>query len=212
MPCSLPLRRLAIVVALLLTHGCATRVQVPPRVTLASWDTVGIVQFAGSSAPRLTDLATGEFVRMLHAAQPGARILELGPEARLLDEIGHRELDFEAVRALGDRFGVDAVFTGTLEMSELKPDVRLGQAFTSVRAAANVNGRLSTRLLETRSGAGAWSGSATASANVARVGASTDGGLPSFRVTDPRDAQAGLIPTLVDHLHHDFHPTWRKER
>lgn len=198
--------------ALLVAAGCATRVQVPPRVELASWGTIGIVQFAGGSDPELAELATREFQRMLHAAQPGARILELGAEKRLLGEVGHDELDFEAVQALGDRFGVDAVFTGTLELSELKPDVRLGQAFTSVRAAANVNGRLTTRLLEAVSGATVWSGSSTASANVARVGASTEGGLPSFRVTDPRDVQAGLVPTLVDRLHHDFHPTWTRQR
>jgi hypothetical protein len=197
---------------MLIALGCATRVQVPPRVELADWSTIGIVGFDSRAHPELAELVTGQFLQMLHGAQPGARLLELGPEGRLLAEVGHRRLDFEAVRALGERYGVDAVFTGVLDVSELKPDVRLGQALNSVRASANVNGTLATKLLETRSGAAVWSRSARASANVARIGASAGGGLPSFRVGDPSDAYAGLVPQLVDQLSGDFHPTWTRQR
>jgi hypothetical protein len=209
---SMRVRTFGIVVVALILHGCATKVQVPPRLELAAWSTIGIVGFGGDADAELAELATGRFLQMLHHAQPGVRILELGPEARLLSELGHSELDFEAIRALGARFGVDALFIGALELSQLKPDVRLSQGLTSVRAAANVNGRLATKLLETRSGASVWSRSAHASANVARIGASTGGGLPSFRVGDPRDAYAGLVPQLVDQLGHDFYPTWTKQR
>lgn len=211
MPQSIRIRTPQAVVAILLAAGCATKVQVPPRVELAEWDTIAIVEFTGAADPELGDLATGQFVQMLHAAQPGAHILELGPEKRLLSQLGHDELDFEAVRALGERFHVDAVFTGALEMSNVKPNVRLGQALTSVRASANVNGRLATKLFETRSGAVVWSSGALATANVARVGVGVGGGIPSFRVGDPSEAYAGLIPQLVDQLRHDFYPTWTKQ-
>ena len=124
--------------ALLLALGCASSVQMPPRVDLGQWDLIGIVDFGGDDDPELASRATGQFVQMLQAAQPGARILELGPEKRILSEVGHEELDFEAMRALGERYEVDAVFTGGLELSNVKPDVRFGESLTSVRAAANV--------------------------------------------------------------------------
>ena len=211
MPRSMSILTLQAVVAIMVA-GCATKVQVPPRVELAEWNTIGIVQFGGDADPELVDLATGQFVQMLHAAQPGARILELGHQRGLLSELGHDKLDFEAMRAVGERFHVDAVFTGTLEMSEVKPNVRIGQGFASVRASVNVTGSLATKLLETRSGAVVWSRSAQATANVARVGVPAGGGIPSFRVGDPSDAYAGIVPQLVDRLRYDFYPTWTKQR
>lgn len=213
---SIGLRICRLVVALQVgAAGCATRVevpavQVPPRIELADWGTIGIVSFGGDADPELARLATEQFAQMLHDAQPGARLLELGPERRLLSDLGRAELDFQAVRAIGDRFQLDAIFTGTLETSELKPKLRLGQAFSSVRASANVHGRLRTKLLETLSGAVVWSRSAEATANVARLGVPTAGGLPSFRVGDPGEAYAGLVPELVDQLGGDFHPTWER--
>ena len=203
------LRFLAALLVLALA-GCATRVRVPPRVELGEWDTIGIVEFGGGADPKLASLATEQFVQMIHTAQPGARILELGPEGRLLAEFDSDELDFEVARALGERFHVDAIFTGALETSEVEPNLRLGEQLTSMRASANVHGRLAAKLLETRSGAVVWSRGARATSNVARVGVRAGGGIPSLRVGDANEAYAGLVPQLVDGLSHDFHPTWTK--
>lgn len=205
----LPVSCLALVFVAFL--GCASpKVRVPPRVDLGEWPTIGIVDFAGPAEPELAALATGRFVEMLQQAQPGARIVELGPVKRLLAEVGMERLDFEAVRALGDRYRVDAVITGTLELSKVKPNLKLGEAFTSLNASANLNGQLAARLHEARSGAIAWSRSARATENVARLGLS-GGALPTFRVGDPEDAATGLVSRLVSNLSGDFHPTWRKE-
>jgi hypothetical protein len=202
---------LSSVALLLVAFGCATRVLVPPRVDLGQWDTIGIVDFGSGGDPALGRLATSQFVQMLQDAQPGVRILELGPEQRILADLGRDTLDFEAVRALGERFPVDALFTGALELGDVRPSVRLGRELASVRAAADVNGRLATKLLETRSGAVVWSRSAQASANVARVGVRSDGSVPSVRVGDPEDARAGLVPHLVAGLGSDFYPSWQNQ-
>jgi hypothetical protein len=45
---------------------------------------------------------------------------------------------------------------------------------------------------------------------VARVGVPEGGGTPSFRVGDPQDAYADLVPQLVSKLRHDFYPTWSR--
>jgi hypothetical protein len=190
--------------------ACATKVQVPPRVLLSELGTIGVVDFAGGDDAALASLATREFVQMLHAAQPGSRVLELGSESRVLAEVGHRELDFEAARAIGERFRVDAVLIGELSLSQAKPNIRFGQSFTSVRASADISGRLATRLMEADAGATIWSRNATATASVARVGL-PEGGTPSFGVQDPEDTQAGLVRQLVANLRSDFYPTWRKQ-
>jgi hypothetical protein len=217
MSCFSRLARVCLLGALVLSVGCAgnpqrppvqvSQVQVPPRLDLGEWGAIGIVEFDGGSDPKLAEQTTRRFVQMLQAAQPGARILELGDERRVLTKLGHDELDFEAVRALGERYRVDAVFTGLLELGEVKPQIRFGQALAALRARADVTAHLSAKLLETHAGALVWSRSSTAKANVARLGVPISG-LPSFGAKDPTDTHAGLIQRLVAELRYDFYPTW----
>jgi hypothetical protein len=199
---------------LLLVQGCAhterVRIEVPPRVDLATWPTLGIVEFRGTDRPELGSLATTQFVEMLHAAQAGARILELGSEPSVLAEVGCSKLDFAAARAIGEHFGVDAVFTGSFALTRPKPTVILGRALESLDASAEVHGLLDVRLLEAQSGASVWSARSDASAHVASFGLSK-GALPTFDVSDPRDAYAELVRRLVDEQRYDFYPTWREQ-
>lgn len=211
------LMRACLLVALLSSIGCATRehapevrvprVQVPPRLDLADWTTIGIVDFDCGSNPKLADQATRQFVQMIQAAQPGARILELGDQRRVLAGVGHSELNFEAARALGERYRLDAVFMGALTLDEAKPQVMFGQGFASMRARIDVTGQLLAKLLETNSGALVWSRSSSGKANVASLGLPA-AGLPSFGAKDPADARAGLVQSLVGELRYDFYSTW----
>jgi len=196
--------------ALLAAQGCATKVHVPPRVDLGAWHTIGLVEFSGGSEPLLRNLATRDFMQRLQAAQPGVRIVELGSRQRVLREVGHSELDFESVRAIGKRFEVDAVFMGDLDLSDVMPSVAVGRSFASLEARADVNGQAAAKLLETRSGATVWSRTSSASANVARIGLRY-GVIPTFGASDPSDVQAGLVHQLVTALTGDFYWRWEKQ-
>ena len=200
-----------LLVALGLLLGCSAKpppVRVPPRIDLTQWGRIGVVGFSGAS-PELASLATREFVAMLQSAQPGVPILELGAAPRVLAEVGRAELDFEAGRAIGERFRVDAVFTGTLEVGEPKPSVRVGRSLSSLHARADVSGELAAKLLETGAGATVWSRSSTATAGVARVGV-REGALPSFGATDPAQLHGDLVRRLVSELGPDFHSRWQR--
>lgn len=190
--------------------GCASRVQVPPRVDLGDWPTIGILEFTAGSEAELANRATRRFVQMVQTAQPGTPILELGSELRVLSEVGHRELDFAAVREIGERYRVDALFTGRLELGPVKPSVRVGQTFTSLKARADVTLGLATKLLETRSGATVWSRSSQATANVAHLGLQ-QGSLPSLGATEPSQLYDGLLGRVVADLGRDFRPSWQKQ-
>jgi len=197
--------------ALLLLQACShPQVQVPPRMELSRWPTLGIVEFRDPMEPELASLATSQFVQMLHAAQPGTPILELGNATHVLAEVQHAELDFEAARAIGERYGVDAIFTGELVFDAPKPRVSVGDAFESVAARADVTGRLVVRLLDARSGASVWSDSSSASAPVATFGMA-QGASPVLDVSDPRDARLDLLHALVSAQRYDFYPSWRDE-
>ena len=196
--------------ALFVLQGCshAPPLEVPARIQLTRWATLGIVEFRGAAEPELASLATGQFVQMLHAAQPGTPILELGSAQRVLAEVGHDALDFEAARAIGERYGVDAIFTGELAFDAPKPRVSVGDAFDSVAARADMTGRLAVRLLDTSTGASVWSDLSSATAPVAHFGMA-EGAAPVFGVSDPSDARSDLVHALVQQQRYDFYPSWQ---
>lgn len=196
--------------ALLAALGCATKIQVPPRVDLSAWHSIALIEFSGAPELVLGNLATSEFMQRLQAAQPGVRIVELGSQQRVLREVGHGELDFESARAIGERFEVDAIFVGDLDLSEVKPSVAVGRAFASLEARVDVNGQAAAKLVETRSGATLWSRTSSASANVARIGLRY-GVIPTFGASDPSDVHAGLVHQLITDLTGDFYWRWEKQ-
>ena len=193
--------------ALFVLQGCShtPQVEVPARIQLSRWSTLGIVEFRGAAEPELASLATSQFVQMLHAAQPGTPILELGSAQPVLAEVGHDALDFEAVRAIGERYAVDAIFTGELVFDAPKPRVSVGDRIEGV---ADVTGRLAVRLLDTRTGASVWSDSSSATAPVAHFGMA-EGAGPVFGVSDPSDARLDLVQALVQQQRFDFYPSWQ---
>jgi hypothetical protein len=194
---------------LLFAAGCKHEpaVQLPPRVELSLWPVVGVVEFTDTRRPSLGPLATRHFVEMLHAAQPGARVLELGSAQKVLAEIKRSELDFEAVRALGERYKLDAVFVADVAFSEVKPRVAIGQYWDSVSAGASVRGELRTQLYETRSGATLWTRVSSASADLAHF-SMIGGAPPVIGGTDPEDAYAEVVRLMVEYQSGDFYPRW----
>jgi len=144
----------------LLLVACARTVTValPPQVELAPYPTIGVIEFAAEPG-ELGAAATQKFIGNLHAAQPGLRFLELGRRRELLREVGGADLDYRAIRAIGEKYRVAAVMTGTVELSEVRPDLTVAANLASISAKAKVDGRMSAKLWETTSGATAWSNS-----------------------------------------------------
>ena len=68
-----------------------------------------------------------------------------------------------------------------------------------------VRGDISSRLLETRTGASVWSSSAWARRQIGRLNVSAEQGVSgTMRNSDPREE---MVPTLVYHLTQDFRPS-----
>lgn len=203
-----------LVTATLFVLACSRtpKVQVPPRVDLARYGTIGIIDFSSRPDARHGSPATRQFVHMLQQSQPGTPILELGTRAQVLAKVGRDDLDFETVRAIGEAYRVDAVISGDLELSKVKNDVRIGTSFDSVNARANLNGQLEARLMEARAGATVWSRRSTATANLAHVGVGAGSPLPVFGATERGDVEDGLVGDLVARQRADFVPRWVEQR
>ena len=186
-------------------------VPVPPRMELKSYGTLGIVEFASKSDPAINARTTREFQTHIHAAQPGTRILELGTREAVLAAVGGRQLDADALRKIGEKYGVDAIFLGDIAYSEPKTDVSVTD-FSKLEGSVRteVRGDISSRLVETRTGASVWSSSAWARRQVGRLNVSAEQGVSgTMNNSNPREE---MVPTLVYHLTQDFRPSSVRQR
>jgi len=188
--------------------GCSHTVvvPVPPRMELQSYGTLGIVEFTSNSDPAINSQTTREFQARIHAAQPGTRIVELGTRDEVLAAVGGRQLDAVALRRIGERYGVDAIFVGSIAYSQPKTDIKITDS-TKLEGGVRVEvrGDISGKLVETRTGANVWSSSAWARRPVGQVNVSVEQGVTgAMRRSDPREE---MVPTLVYHLTEDFRPS-----
>ena len=201
-------RGLALLVSFVLLSACSRTVlvPVPPRMDLAPYGTLGIVEFASNASPAIDVRATRQFQERVHAAQPGTRFVELGNRQALLAAVGGKQLDPDALRKIGQKYGVAAVFVGDIVYSEPKTGMRITDlAKLEGDVRTDVRGDISTRLVETRTGASVWSSSAWATRQVGRLNVSGSQGVSGgMRNEDPREA---MLPAMLHHLTQDFRPT-----
>ncbi len=102
-------------------------------------------------------------------------------------------------------YGVDAVVFGRLEISNVKPKVKLSTVLTSMSARADVDAALSARLLETDSGVTLWTNSVRGRQTVGHVSFVSNGDI-YFGARDPESAYGRLVHWLVVRATRDFRP------
>lgn len=179
--------------------GCGSErvlVMVPPELDLGAYEAVGVVEFSGSDPPLQAE-AGRQFRDEALQAQPGVRLIELdGAEAASLSK---GRLAPEALAQLRDEFGVDAIFVGDLQISEVKPRVSLSSSLIQMRATAEAHGTLNVRLVETAGGATVWSRSGRDTVQVATMGANSRGG-GHIGIADADSEYAGMVAGLTSHV------------
>ncbi|MFQ5511981.1 MAG: hypothetical protein ACE5EO_09045 [Candidatus Krumholzibacteriia bacterium] len=200
----------AAAMALAVVAGCAKTVMVPPRVDLDAYRTIGFVAFSSNSEGNLAEFAGQKFLETLQSSQAGVRVLELGPKAHVLASVRGERFDHETIRAIGERYHVEALIVGHLEVTDVKPTVDLSAILATMSVSADVEASLTTRLYETDSGATAWTNSVRGKKNVAHVGI-TPRGPVRFGADDPEDAYGKLVNGLVYANTRDFRVRFVKQ-
>src|SRR5882762_1053746 len=181
--------------------GCSgsryVTVRVPPEVDLRSYQAVGIIEFGSNADATINRYATQRFQSSVQSAQPGTRLVELGTAESVLAAVGARQLDADAIKKIGTRFGVAAVFDGNIKCSEPKVNVRGIRDCATAKggARAEMRGDMLARLVETKTAASVWSNSSWATKQLGGVHVSSDGGIAgTVRTSNPRE---DLVPDLV---------------
>jgi len=201
---------------LLSLPGCGgnyVTVRVPPDVDLRSYENIGVIEIASNADQGTNRYATERLQSLVQSAQPGTRLVELGTEASVLAAVGARQLDADAFRKIGTRFGVAAVFQGRIDYSD--PKVKVSGGITDFAmgqgsARAEMRGDMFVKLVETKSAASVWSNSSWATRQLGGVQMSSGGQVTgSVQSTDPhRD----LVPSLVREVTTGLRETTARKR
>ena len=198
-------------VALSACGGKKITVELPPHIDLSTMGTIGVIAFDVQSDASLPGDITLKVIQHMQAAQPGVPVLELGNQANVLREVGFDSLDTEAVKAIGKKYGVDTLLTGTLEVTQSVPDVTFGQSMTSMSAATYVRGNLNARLRQTRTGATLWSNGANGKWKLAGVDLAS-GSLPTIGVSNSEDKYKKMLQDLARVGTADFRRTYETRK
>jgi hypothetical protein len=199
--------------SLAILWGCSSTqlVSVPPRMDLKSYGALGIVEFTSNSDEAINTYATRQFQEHIQAAQPGTPFLELGSREAVLAAVGGRQLDVDTLKKIGEKYGVTAIFLGDIVYSEPKTDVKVTDV-TKLEGGVRtvVRGDISSRLIETRTGASVWSSSAWARRQIGSLSVSAEQGVSgTMSKSNPREE---MVPALVFHLTQDFRPSSVRQR
>jgi len=184
------------ILAILLGCSHTEKVLVPPKFELKVYNKIGVIEFSTNAENDVRQYVTQNFIQNVQSAQPGTRILELGSQEQVLGALRRNELDFKAIKRIGEKYRVDAVIFGHLQVSEIKPKVKILTAPKAVHAKAYIEASLSTRLLETDSGATLWTNATTGKTSVANVNVIKKG-LFNIGISDPKEKYGKLVPELV---------------
>jgi hypothetical protein len=189
--------------------GCAKTitVTVPPRVDLKAFPTIGLIEFDAQPPGELGPDATQMFLGNLQAAQPGVRVLELGSRDKVLREVGRADLDSLAIRAIGEKYGVAAVLSGSVELSEAQPGIKVSSDLSALTAQATIGGKMGGKLWDSANGATIWTNSSWGSWPVAKV-SFTEGGAGSFSYRNPSEKRNQILMSLIRALNGDFWSTY----
>ena len=191
----------SVVAAVLAVFGCSShgppthRVLVPPALDLKQYGTVGLVTFTVEGAKgNLGDFTTRQFEEDMLAAQKGIEVQEFA--------VG------DSSAALGGARGVPVVFTGHLQVYNVKPHGGVVGLITA-HVEALVSAELAVELRSTRTGGVVWRSSANATEKVGEL--TIANGIPEFSARDPHEAYGHLVNDLVYDVTWDMRSTWVRQ-
>ena len=128
----------------------------------------------------------------------------------MLASVGASRLDVEAARRIGQRYGVTAIFLGDIAYSEPRIDLKVSD-FTKLEGGmrTQIRGDISSRLVETSTGASVRTRSAWRTRQIGSLNVSAEHGVSgAVSQSNPRDE---MVPALVFDVTHDFRPTTERQ-
>ena len=210
-------------VVILFFLGCGPKLMIPPNVDLRNYPSVGFIDFVCDNEGNLDDCVSERFVETLRGYQKDAHIIHLGSQEEVLKSVAEIQMDEKAIQAIGRKYNVSTILTGTVHVVEVKgiielqPDlgaesgIRPGARSTEsgglqaegrrLKAIAEIS--VSARLCETGYGTTLWTTSESGKEEVKEVFMPPDGKV-LFDASDYRFAYRDLVRPIIKTITADF--------
>ncbi len=211
------MRVLAIELSSIMVFGCAPTsrlitIEIPPRMDLKGYSLIGIIDFSSNADSSVERYAAQQLQEHIQAAQPGVPFIELGPLDTVLAEVEAKRLDANAIKRIGEKYGVEAVFSGDILYSEPKTDFDLSQILDfKAKARTYIDATLTVRLSTAQHGATIWSNSSNFQRTLTDIKV-IGKKMPVVDVQGRESPQHQLIPDMIHAVICDFRPTYEKQR
>ncbi len=189
--------------------SCSPKIMAPPEIDLLHYERVGRISFSNKNVESQADeMATKLFLQEISRFQRGVQVIELGTLDDVLGQINKVTLNQEAVKAIGEHFGVASFFHGEINVSDGKRSSRevTPKVISRVLVRMTLNSSLTIRLCSTETGATLWADSAYKEKNLEQILHSPDS-IPDFDIKTQNKVHKKLTERLVHELTRDFRPT-----
>jgi hypothetical protein len=185
------------------------RVLQPPVMDLSTLGALGMLEFTSQGEAPLGSVAREQFMAALQSAQPGTPVLELGSVRDVVAEVHGTGLNPATVKAIGEKYQVDALLVADVRSAEMRPSMSLQSIsnVASLNAKVELEGALNARILETKRGATIWTTSATGRVPMANLALSTLG-MGGLNAGEADQSRLELVKALVTDATVDFQPRW----
>lgn len=153
-----------LVIILFIFISCGSTVLAPPEIDLMSYESIGLISFSTQNAEdKLNEMATKQFLQEIIKTKKGIKVIELGTLEEVLGQVNKTTLNQEAVKAVGEHFGVPSFFCGEINVSNVKYSSKRIQGVTDYLTRVNVRATFSismkAELFSTETGDTLWTDS-----------------------------------------------------
>jgi len=199
-------------VVILFFLGCGPKMMIPPNVDLRKYQSVGFIDFVCDNEGNLDDCVSERFLETLSGYQKDAHIIQLGNQEEVLKSVAAIQMDEKAIQAIGRKYNVSTIITGTVQVLDVKAIVEVDQEPKTESGGIRPEGRsmeamvkisISAGLWETGQGTTVWTASASGREKVERVSMLTDGKV-LFDARDYRLAYRDLVKPIIKTISTDF--------
>ena len=191
--------------------SCSPKIMAPPEIDLLHYERVGLISFSSQNVKsQLGEMATQLFLQEISRFQKRDQVIELGTLDEVLGQINKATLNQEAVKAIGEHFGVASFFHGEINVSDAKRSSRevMPSGIPKVLFRMTLDSSLTIRLYSTETGATLWADSAYKEKNLDQILHSPDS-IPDFDIKAQNEVHKKLTEHLVQELIRDLRPTKR---
>ena len=184
----------------------------PPEIDLLHYERIGLISFSSKNIEsQLGEMATQLFLQEISRFQKRVQVIELGTLDEVLGQINKATLNQEAVKAIGEHFGVASFFHGEINVSDVKRSSRevKGKVISRIIFRMTLDSSLTIRLYSAETGATLWADSAYKEKNLDQILHSPDS-IPDLDIKAQKKVHEKLTEQLVHELIRDFRPTKRR--